>query len=1481
MPQKGKQAGKIVFAFACLVLLFTSIPAESFFLPDTGQTTCYSSKGRGNIIPCPQSGNPLAQDGTYTINPPSFTANDNGSAFDNNTWLMWQQEDDGITRTWAESKSYCDDLTLGGYTDWRLPEKKELESIVNYEQYSPAIDLSVFPNTKADNYWSSTTYVADTDKIWIVSFGNGAINNTANTASAYTRCVRGGPLEYDDLLMSTSGVTDESTELMWTGNINSERGNPTMKWEYALAACESLVYGQYSDWRLPNVRELESLTDDIRNNPSLDKIFFSDVSSSYYWTSTTNAASTAQSWAVSFQDGTVGSVKKRERDLYVMCVRTEKKNLVDTQEIKTSPSYLDFGYVKANESKTFTLTISNVGLGSLSIGNISYPNSPFAVTHDGCSNQTLSVWESCAVTVNLTSGTYGVYTDSLLIVTNDSDHSDLKVNMSATVTSGGSIFLLPDTALQYCFESLYPLVGWTGWFFTSCGNPPAQDASYDINLPNYNVLNADIVTDQNTGLMWQRTDDRVSKRWEDAVSYCNNLNLSGYTGWRLPSRTELFSIIDDSHKGDYTETGSPKRTLAPKINAWAFPGAQVNNYWTSSEPEESRTMAWNVSFVYGTSELVKKDTSQYTRCVRGGGLPSTNLLSNGNGTLTDKSTSHMWQQGEGGEMTWTNAAAYCENLSLGGYLDWRLPNVKELEYISMANKELFPAIQSIGYWSSTTNMYSSNYTWVDSFDYAYVVVPHAGANDRYRGFGDGEAVGPVRCVRGGNPGLLKVPVIMVSPSSLYFGSIDTGTSSSQNFYISNIGGGTLIIGTITAPSMPFSITSDGCSGRVLSASMSCAVTVKFTSITEGTFTDNIAIPSNDAAQPNISVGLSGTATLPSGVITGVVTDSATGLPLPNVTVTVSDSVKTQTAATGANGAYALTGLAQGSFTATFEKSGYIKHTTSGTLTHGQTLTLNVQLTPVPALALTITSPQDGAVINSSTVTVTGTVTNSASVSINAAPASVSNGAFTATISLSEGQNTITATANDIYSQTSSTSITVTVVTKGTISGTVTDSSTGLSLFSAMVSITDSSSATQTVLTDTNGSYAVSNITSGAFSGNIIKDGYTTYSFSDTISSGQTIIINAGLSPIPPTISNIAISNITTNSATITWTTDQPSDSLIQYGTTTSYGSSITDSTLTTSHSITLTNLTSSTTYHFRVTSTNSYGFSTTSGDNTFTTSSPPSSITLTITSPLNGETINKSDVIVKGTVSNTTGNETGITVNGIIATVDGNKFVANHVPLTEGSNTITATAKDTAGNITSTSITVNASTTGDYIKITLNIESGIAPLEVTLKIDGSFSFTHSDIMVTGPAQPEVLYTGTDEYKLRMTVEGTYYFEVSVTGPDGNVYKDTIAVTVLNKTELDNLLKAKWEGMKGKLTNSDMEGALSYYFGASQERYRYIFTSLLNSLPDIAANMQAIEMISIGDKIAEYRIKRIEDEGEVIYYIYFVSDENGLWKILQI
>ncbi len=275
------------------------------------------------------------------------------------------------------------------------------------------------------------------------------------------------------------------------------------------------------------------------------------------------------------------------------------------------------------------------------------------------------------------------------------------------------------------------------------------------------------------------------------------------------------------------------------------------------------------------------------------------------------------------------------------------------------------------------------------------------------------------------------------------------------------------------------------------------------------------------------------------------------------------------------------------------------------------------------------------------------------------------------------------------------------------------------------------------------------------------------------------------------------------------------------------------------------------------------------------------SISIVISSPSDGDTISRPDVMVKGAIINNTGNETGVTVNGIVASVYGNQFIANHIPLTEGSNTITVTATDTAGNTATTSITVNSVTTGNYIRITSNIESGIAPLEVILRIDGSFSIIASNMHIEGPAQPEILYSSAEEYKLKFIAEGIYYITASATGPDNITYLDTIAIMVFNKTQLDTVLKGKWEGMKKSLTAKDVEKAVSYFLITSQERYRYLFSSLLDLLPDIASNMQAtIEMIFAEDGIAQYRIKRLEDVSEVTYYIYFGLDGDGVWKIQQ-
>jgi hypothetical protein len=100
----------------------------------------------------------------------------------------------------------------------------------------------------------------------------------------------------------------------------------------------------------------------------------------------------------------------------------------------------------------------------------------------------------------------------------------------------------------------------------------------------------------------------------------------------------------------------------------------------------------------------------------------------------------------------------------------------------------------------------------------------------------------------------------------------------------------------------------------------------------------------------------------------------------------------------------------------------------------------------------------------------------------------------------------------------------------------------------------------------------------------------------TVTPGGTNCANAS----PPILSNIVAANITTNTATITWTTNVPADSTVSYGTTSSYGATSTDANHVTSHSIPLSSLAASTLYHYAVSSA-AYGTSTTSGDNTFTT----------------------------------------------------------------------------------------------------------------------------------------------------------------------------------------------------------------------------------------------------------------------------------------
>jgi len=289
----------LVIVLGFIILILSNAIVWAMPVPDTGQSKCYDTKVE---IPCPSPGQPFyGQDGNYTINSPSYTKLDgSGSVLpdsavawsmvkDNVTGLIWENKtDDGSihdkdNKYLLNDSKFIDTLNsvhFGGYTDWRLPTIKELASIVDINKSTPypeavgagaVIDTGYFPNTISSYYLSSTTNTFNS-AAWGIFFYNGYVTMLSESSCWYVRAVRGGQSGSFDAVdrltddVSTVAstytdngdgtVTDTSTDLMWQQVSSSSK-----TWKEALVYCEGLNLGGHTDWRLPNIKELQSLVD--------------------------------------------------------------------------------------------------------------------------------------------------------------------------------------------------------------------------------------------------------------------------------------------------------------------------------------------------------------------------------------------------------------------------------------------------------------------------------------------------------------------------------------------------------------------------------------------------------------------------------------------------------------------------------------------------------------------------------------------------------------------------------------------------------------------------------------------------------------------------------------------------------------------------------------------------------------------------------------------------------------------------------------------------------------------------------------------------------------------------------------------------------------------------------------------------------------------------------------------------------------------
>jgi hypothetical protein len=180
-------------------------------IPATGQTTAYPAQNNGDVTPVDVPDDGTLQRGATL----KYAVRKDGTVKDANTTLIWEVKCSGVgcpalhdvnnaypwsgngtTDTiwdWRAAINAEGGKGYAGHNDWRIPNVRELQSIVDYEGLSPAIDPIFGPTAVSDSYWSSTTFAPTPSNAWLVLFDNGGVFDLDKSFARFVRAVRGGP----------------------------------------------------------------------------------------------------------------------------------------------------------------------------------------------------------------------------------------------------------------------------------------------------------------------------------------------------------------------------------------------------------------------------------------------------------------------------------------------------------------------------------------------------------------------------------------------------------------------------------------------------------------------------------------------------------------------------------------------------------------------------------------------------------------------------------------------------------------------------------------------------------------------------------------------------------------------------------------------------------------------------------------------------------------------------------------------------------------------------------------------------------------------------------------------------------------------------------------------------------------------------------------------------------------------------------------